>query len=189
MFTWVLSSQWIISHLNEKKLIKNVSWKLDYYGKLVETFHNVSECKTVVYFGWYLTLQFLWPGDLDCWSFGIALLLTDSELHLATETEQNRMRLSLLHLHVKILVVFVIKQLCSRKTILYNSHLFIPSLILTNHNTPSPSFASVKSRKKKVINQRQREHFTSRQKRTPITGGGNIRPAGHILPAKAKFQL
>ncbi len=35
------------------------------YRKLVETFHNVSECKTVVYFGWWLTLQFLQPGDLD----------------------------------------------------------------------------------------------------------------------------
>jgi hypothetical protein len=28
------------------------------YRKLVETFHVVSECKTVVYFGWWLVLQF-----------------------------------------------------------------------------------------------------------------------------------
>ncbi len=34
------------------------------YRKLVETFHNVSECKTVVYFIWWFTLQFRWLGDL-----------------------------------------------------------------------------------------------------------------------------
>ncbi len=35
------------------------------YGKLVETFHNVSECKTAVYFGGWFTLQFRWLGDGD----------------------------------------------------------------------------------------------------------------------------
>ncbi len=42
------------------------------------------------------TLQFRWPGDLDCWSFNVASLLTDREIHLATETEQDQIRLSLL---------------------------------------------------------------------------------------------
>ncbi len=28
------------------------------YCKLVETFHVASECKTAVYIGWWLTLQF-----------------------------------------------------------------------------------------------------------------------------------
>ncbi len=73
------------------------------YCKLVETFHNVSECKTVVYFvdglhyssggqviftvaHFYIhatsvvrilatTIQCMWPGDLDRKSFGVASLL------------------------------------------------------------------------------------------------------------------
>ncbi len=35
----------------------------------MENFHNVCECKTVLYFGWWFTLQFRWPGDLDHCSF------------------------------------------------------------------------------------------------------------------------
>ncbi len=36
------------------------------YRKLVETFHNVSKCKTVVYFDWLFPLQFMGLGDIDC---------------------------------------------------------------------------------------------------------------------------
>jgi hypothetical protein len=39
--------------------------KNELYGKLVETFHNVSECKTVIYFDWWFPLQFTQPGDID----------------------------------------------------------------------------------------------------------------------------
>jgi hypothetical protein len=35
------------------------------YRKLVETFHNVSECKTDIYFDSRFSLQFARPGDLD----------------------------------------------------------------------------------------------------------------------------
>ncbi len=39
------------------------------YRKLVKTFHNVSKCKTKIYFGWLFILQLRWSGDLDCNSF------------------------------------------------------------------------------------------------------------------------
>jgi hypothetical protein len=34
------------------------------YHKLVETFRNVSDCKT--YIDWWFSLQFTRPDDLDC---------------------------------------------------------------------------------------------------------------------------
>ncbi len=35
------------------------------YRKLVETYHDVSECNTDVYFDRWFSLQFKRPGDLD----------------------------------------------------------------------------------------------------------------------------
>ncbi len=75
--------------------------KCNKYRKLVETFHNVTECKTDVYFYWWFSLQFKRPGDLDCWSFSVTSLMTDWELHLATETEQDQTRLSLLQYKIR----------------------------------------------------------------------------------------
>ncbi len=50
-------------------LFNSLFRQVDFYHELVETFCNVSECKTFVYFGWWFTLQFRWPGDLDRYSF------------------------------------------------------------------------------------------------------------------------
>ncbi len=66
-----------------------------YYCKLVETFHNVSECKTVVYFDWWLALQIGWM-ILTVNLLALLHFWTDWELHLTTETEQDRTRLLLL---------------------------------------------------------------------------------------------
>ncbi len=41
------------------------------YCKLVLTFHNVSECKTAIYFSFWFTLQFMWPGDIDHYSLAL----------------------------------------------------------------------------------------------------------------------
>ncbi len=77
------------------------------YCKLVEAFHNVNECKTAVYFGWWLPLQFMRPDDFDRLPFGVASLQTDWELHLATETEQDCTRLSVLQYDFKYLNHFM----------------------------------------------------------------------------------
>ncbi len=94
------------------------------YRKLVETFHNVSEFKTVIYLCWWFTLEFVtavvWIGIRKTLQFATAVVwigspyssggqviltvsllaslhfLTDQKIHLATETEQDRTRLSLL---------------------------------------------------------------------------------------------
>jgi len=60
------------------------------YPKLVETFHNVSECKTAIYFSWSLIhalaqpVQLFWPLV----TIGVASSesLTYSDLQLLTET-------------------------------------------------------------------------------------------------------
>ncbi len=65
----------------------------------MEAFHDVSECKTEVYFGWWLALQFVRPGDswlLIFWRRFTFGQTTDWELHLSTETEQDSTRLLLL---------------------------------------------------------------------------------------------
>ncbi len=57
-FSWTwnfILNEWRFWYSSEK----------NYYCKQVETFHNVSECKTVLYFSWWFTLQPRWPGDLD----------------------------------------------------------------------------------------------------------------------------
>jgi hypothetical protein len=55
---------WICDNLDVNPYIgfKDFLYHFFYYRKLVETFHNVSECKTD--FGWWLTLKFSKPGDL-----------------------------------------------------------------------------------------------------------------------------
>jgi hypothetical protein len=66
------------------------------YGKLVETFHVVSECNTAIYFSWCLIealvqpVQLFWP--LVTFSVNSGDSLTDSALQIFIETEQDRTR-------------------------------------------------------------------------------------------------
>jgi len=80
---WISSSWCIIS-------------VLDSDCKLVRYFQIVSECKTVVYFSWSLTLSLAQPVQLF-WrlvTFGITSndSLTDSDLQMLTETDQEQRR-------------------------------------------------------------------------------------------------
>ncbi len=66
---------------------------MQYYRKLVEIFHIVSECNTTIYFSWCLIQAIAQPVQLF-WllvTFGIASgdSLTDSDLQLFIETEQD----------------------------------------------------------------------------------------------------
>ncbi len=81
----------------EKKYGHHREWKnCTFNCKLVETFHVVGECKTAVYFCWFLIhalaqpVQLFWPLV----TFGVASSnsLTDSDLQRLTETEKYETR-------------------------------------------------------------------------------------------------
>jgi hypothetical protein len=92
--SWILfSNNWVLQVVTDEKPENKIY-------KLVETFHVFSECRTAVYFNWWLSLQFGQPRWLWLWLWQLSscrFIFRQSEsLHLATETEQDHMRLSLL---------------------------------------------------------------------------------------------
>jgi hypothetical protein len=64
-------------------------FKYAVYHKLAETFHNVSECKTAIYFSWWVILQLRWPGDL--WPLNLWYCFTFDRLRI-TLSNRDRTR-------------------------------------------------------------------------------------------------
>ncbi len=60
------TGQLYISAFGGRQRMAQCSFHTHYwYRKLVEDFHVASECKTAVYFNWWLPVQFSQPGECD----------------------------------------------------------------------------------------------------------------------------
>ncbi len=60
--------KWRMIIFNKNKIVTldcDLFFQYRFYGKLVETFNNISECKTDVYFNQWFSLQFTRQGDID----------------------------------------------------------------------------------------------------------------------------